>query len=181
MKLSFKHSLILAACAVAIFSIKALPFPALRGFQLSMTLALLLLARGGVSHRLGATAAGLLTAILLVAFSGAAPHPVFLGVMLPGMLIDLIVFLLPRTLSSTLLCTAAAGVAGSGPILSALCGQLLTGDHTLTTLQSSIRMHGSHFLFAMFGGLPVPFILKKLKAAGAVPAKIISPSRRKKR
>jgi hypothetical protein len=178
MKLTFKHSLLLAFCAVLIFAVIGIFHRNLDKFTVTLTLFFLLLAKAGISHRFTSTATGILATLLLLLIIGGNFAGLFRMIILPALIIDFLVLVYPTAINSPLRCTLTAGIAVSGPALWALASQLLSGSEPLKAVQNYLATFGVPTLFAMLGGLPVPAITSKVKAL--LPASGKSSASRKK-
>lgn len=171
MKLSLKDTLFLGFCAVFILCAKAalrlhLKIP---GHSMFFTLFFLLIARGCVQHRLAATFSGLLAGIMAVILGMGKGGPLILiKFVLPGLMVDLMAFLIPTMFESIILCMIAAGLAGATRFISTYLIDFLAGMDNEILLQHALIKSVSNILFAMAGGMAVPTVIKKLKAYGAV-------------
>ena len=171
MKLSLKDSLFLGFCAVFILSAKAalrlhLKIP---GHAMFFTLFFLLIARGCVKHRLAATLTGVLAGIIAVILGMGKGGPLILvKFALPGLVVDLMAFLLPGLFESVILCMITAGLAGATRFFSTILIDYLVGMDAEILLQHAVIKSISNIIFAMAGGIAVPTIISKLKAYGAV-------------
>jgi len=179
MKFSFKHSVLLAFCAVLIFVVNGLFQHKLDNFTITLTLLFLLFAKSGISHRFSAIATGFLASLLLLLLASADLASLSRTILLPALLIDLLVLIYPAAISSPLRCTLTAGVVASGPALWALGNQLFGGVAPARALHHYLATFGVPTLFAMLGGLPVPVLMSKLKIL--TPSSGKSTSARKKR
>lgn len=171
MKLSLKDALFLGFCAVFILCAKValrlhLKIP---GHSMFFTVFFLLIARGCVQHRLAATFSGLLAGIMAVILGMGKGGPLLLvKFVLPGLVVDLMAFLLPGLFESIILCVVTAGLAGSTRFLSTCLTDFLVGMDAKILLQHALIQSGSNMIFAMAGGIAVPTVIRKLKAYGAV-------------
>jgi len=179
MKFSFKHSVLLAFCAVFIFVVNGLFQNKLDNFTITLTLFFLLSAKSGISHRFSAVATGVLASLLLLLLASADLTGLSRTILLPAVLTDLLVLVYPATITSPLRCTLTAGVVASGPALWALGNQLYSGVAPVGALHHYLTTFGVPTLFAMLGGLPVPVLMSKLKIL--TPSSGKSTSARKKR
>jgi hypothetical protein len=171
MKLSLKDTLFLGFCAVFILCAKAalrlhLKIP---GHSMFFTVFFLFIARGCVQHRLAATFSGILAGIMAVILGMGKGGPLILiKFALPGLVVDLMAFILPGLFESILLCMITAGLAGATRFISTYLIDFLAGMDNEILLQHALIKSASNILFAMAGGMAVPTVIKKLKAYGAV-------------
>lgn len=171
MKLSLKDSLFLGFCSVFIVGAKAalrlhLKIP---GHSMFLTLFFMLIARGCVANRLAASFTGLLAGILAMGLGMGKGGPLLIiKFMLPGMVVDLMAFMLPGLFNSVILCMVTAGLAGSTRFFSTFIVDMLAGMDGEIVIQHALLKSAANVAFAMAGGAAVPAVIRKLKAYGAV-------------
>jgi len=171
MKVSLKDSLFLGFCSVFIVGAKAalrlhLKIP---GHSMFFTLFFLLTARGCVQNRLAATFTGMLAGIVAMTLGMGKGGPlVIIKFVLPGMVVDLMAFLLPGLFNSVILCMLTAGLAGSTRFISTFVVDTLAGMDADIVFQHALLKSAANIAFAMAGGAAVPAVITKLKAYGAV-------------
>lgn len=171
MKLSLKDTLFLGFCGVFILCAKA----ALRlhlkiaGHAMFFTLFFLLIARGCVVHRLAATIAGSFAGIMAVILGMGKGGPLILvKFIMPGLVVDLMAFLLPGLFESIILCMLTAGLAGATRFFSTYLIDYLVGMDADILLQHALIKSTGNIIFAMAGGVAVPSVIRKLRAHGAL-------------
>lgn len=171
MKYSLKDNLFLGFCAVFIISAKAalrlhLKIP---GHALFFTMFFLLIARGCVQRRLAATVTGLLAGIIAIILGMGKGGPlILLKFAFPGLVVDLMAFLLPGLFDSVLLCMLTGGLAGATRFFSTMLVDFLAGMDADILLQHALIQSFGNIVFAMAGAVAVPTVIRKLKAYGAV-------------
>lgn len=171
MKLSLKDTLFLGFCAVFILVAKTalrlhLKIP---GHAMFFTMFFLLIARGCVQYRLAATFCGVLAGIMTVILGMGKGGPLIcIKFALPGLIVDLMAYLLPGLFESVILCMITAGLAGATRFFSTYLIDFLVGMEVEILLQHAVIQSVGNILFAMAGGVAVPTVIRKLKAYGAV-------------
>jgi len=171
MKISLQDALFLGFCAVFILTAKAVLRLHLKvpGHSMFFILFFLLLARGCVQHRLAASFCALLAGIMaLILGMGKGGPLILIKFMLPGMVVDLMAGILPGMFQSLILCMLTAALAAATRFFSSYLIDILAGMDAGIVLQHALIKSIGNILFGMAGGIPVPAVIRKLRAYGAL-------------
>lgn len=140
------------------------------GHSMFYTIALLLLARGCVSFRWGATFAGTLSGTIALILGLGKGGPLILAKFLfPAIVIDLGAMVFPTMFASPVLIFLVAALASATKILNVILMDLLVRMDTTLVLQHALIEGAVAVAFGVLGSLLVPPVLKKLKARGIIP------------
>ena len=168
---SLKDSLFIGFCAVfAVLARLALRLKLhITGHSMLPTVFFLMLARGTVRYRFGATFAGLLAAAAAIFLGFAKGGPFTLvKYLLPAMAIDLLALLIPRAFGSYILGPLVGAVAGATKFFTEYATNYLIGMDPVVNLQRSLIEGGGALLFGTLAGLAVPVVIRRLKAYGVI-------------
>ena len=133
------------------------------------TIFFMLIARGCVHNRLAATFTGMLAGIMAMILGMGKGGPLLIiKFMLPGLVVDLMAFIIPGLFNSVMLCVLTAGLAGSTRFISTFVVDIMVGMNADIVLQHALFKSAANIAFAMAGGAMVPSVIRKLKAYGAV-------------
>lgn len=179
-KLPLKESLFLGFCAVFIlvFRMALRLHLHLPGHAMFFMVFFLLLARGSVDYRAGATFCGLIAGLgALVLGLGKAGPMILPKFLLPALVIDLGALLLPGLFGSTLLCLVVAAAASATKFLDNYAQDWLIGMDRQVRLRHALFEAGTAMAFGIVAGLLVVPVLRKLKAHGVISAKPATAAR----
>ena len=170
-RLSLKEALFIGFCAVFAVLIRMMFRLHLHisGHAMLVTAFFLLLARGSVCYRLGASFAGLLagSASIFLGFAKTGPLQLvkYLAV---ALVIDLAGLLMPNLFRSYFWCALVGGCAGATKFFTVYLVNYLAGMDRAINLQSSLLEAAGAVLFGILGGLLVPVVIRRLKAYGVI-------------
>jgi hypothetical protein len=171
MRLSLKDTIFIGFCAVFILTAKALLRLHLKipGHSMFFTLFFLLIARGCVRHWAAASFCGLLAGIMAVILGMGKGGPLILiKFLLPALMVDLMAGILPGMFQSVFLCALTGGLAASTRMLSTWLIDVLAGMEQEIVLQHMWLQGTGNILFGLAGAIPVPAVIRKLVAHGAI-------------
>lgn len=135
----------------------------IRGFSISATVFLLLYAKSIISHRFSCIATAGLASLLLLLFTGPGLVTLTRFLLLPALIIDLLMMLSARAISTAPACAMTALLAFSWSVVWLLFRQIIAGNGPLVALQNSFSAFGTEAIFAILGGLPVVYIAGKTR------------------
>ena len=170
-KLSLKDSLFLGFCAVFIIFSRAtmrlhLGIP---GHAMFFTIFFLMTAKGCVRHPLAATFTGFLAGIMAMVLGLGKSGPLMLLIMImPALVIDASLLVVPAALQSYLLSGLIAAVAASTKFIQVYVMDLMVGMDKGVILQHALLEASTAILFGTVGGLLIPPVIRKLKAFGVI-------------
>lgn len=170
-RLSLKESLFLGFCAVFILLFRVvlrlhLHIP---GHSMLFTIFFLFLARGCVDYRGASTCTGLLAGLGAFALGLGKMGPVLIpAFVLPGVVIDLGVMLIPKMFNSYVLCVLVAVSASATKFIITLIQDLLLGMDKTVMVQHAAFEAGTAMLFGTLAGLCVVPVIRRLEAYGLV-------------
>jgi hypothetical protein len=170
-RLSLKDALFIGFCAVfALLARLAMRLKLhITGHSMLPTVFFLMLARGSVRYRFGATFAGLLagSAAIFLGFAKGGPFTL-IKYLMPAMAIDLLALVMPRAFGSYLFSPLVGAAAGSTKFFSEYAKNYLIGMDPLVNIQRSLLEGGGAVLFGTLAGLAVPVVIRRLKAYGVI-------------
>jgi len=170
-RLSLKEALFIGFCAV--FAVLARVMLRLHlhvsGHAMLVTAFFLLLARGSVRYRLGASFAGLLAGSASI-FLGFAKNGPFMLVkyLAVAVVIDMAGLFFPRLFRNYFWCALVGGCAGATKFFTTYAINFLAGMDREVNILNSLLEAGGAIAFGMLGGLLVPVVLRRLKAYGVI-------------
>jgi hypothetical protein len=170
-KLSLKDSLFLGFCAVFIIFSRAtmrlhLGIP---GHAMFFTIFFLMTAKGCVRHPLASTFTGFLAGIMAMVLGLGKSGPLMLLIMImPALVIDASLLVVPAALQSYLLSGLIAAAAASTKFIQVYVMDLMTGMDKGVILQHALLEASTAVLFGIVGGLLIPPVIRKLKAFGVI-------------
>ena len=169
--LPLKESLFLGFCAVLILCTKA----ALRlhihipGHSMLFTIFFLMLVRACVSYRLSASFTGLLAGLMAMVLGMGKGGPlILLKFVLPAIIIDVSVLILPLMFESFILCAIVACAASATKFISIYIVDTLIGMDSTVVIQHALLKSSFSVGFGVLGSLFIPLVVKKLKAQGVI-------------
>lgn len=170
-KLTLRDSLFLGFCAVLIvvFRMAFRWHLGISGHSMFYTVALLLLARGCVPCRLGASYTGFLAGIMALLLGLGKGGPLIMAKFIfPALVIDLAVFLWPLCLTGFGSVALVAALASATKFFNTVLKDLLVGMDEVLALQHATLEAAAAVLFGVAGSLLVPPVLRKLKSRGTI-------------
>jgi hypothetical protein len=170
-RLSLKDALFIGFCAVFAVLTRVVMRLHLHvsGHAMLPTVFFLMLARGTVRYRFGATFAGLLagSAAIFLGFAKSGPF-ILVKYLLTAIVIDLLALLLPLAFRSYLLSALIGAAAGATKFFTEYGTNYLLGMDPVVNLQRSLLEAGGAVLFGTLAGLAVPVVIRRLKAYGVI-------------
>ena len=170
-ELPLKEALFLGFCAVFILFTRA----ALRlhlgipGHAMFFTVFFLLLARGCVPYRFSASFVGLLSGVMAVVLGLGRGGPlIMIKFVLPAVVVDVGVLLIPGVFGSFLLCALLAAAAASTKAIDTILVDYLVGMDKTIILQHALLKSLGGVVFGVAGSLLIPPVIRKLRAYGAI-------------
>jgi hypothetical protein len=170
-RLSLKEALFIGFCAVfAVLSRVMMRLHLhLSGHAMLPTVFFLMLARGTVRYRFGATFAGLLagSAAVFLGFAKSGPF-ILVKYLLTAVMIDVLAFLVPRAFRSFLFAPIIGAAAAGTKFFTEYSTNYLLGMDPVVNLQRSLLEAGGAVIFGALAGLMVPVVIRRLKAYGVI-------------
>jgi hypothetical protein len=170
-RLSLKEALFIGFCAVFAVLTRVVMRLHLHvsGHAMLSTVFFLMLARGSVRYRFGATFAGLLagTAAIFLGFAKNGPL-ILVQYLLIAVVIDLLGLLLPWAFRSFFLSALVGAAAGSTKFFTEYGTNFMLGMDPVVNLQFSLIEGGWAVFFGALAGLAVPVVIRRLKAYGVI-------------
>lgn len=171
MRISLKDALFLGFCAIFILSAKAVLRLHLKvpGHSMFFTLFFLLIARGCVRYRMAASVSALLAGVMAIIMGMGKGGPlIVVKFLIPGLVVDLVAGVVPGLFTSIWLCVFAAALAAATRFFGDCLMDYLMGMDPDILLRHAMVKSLGNVLFGMAGGIPVPAVIRKLKAYGAI-------------
>jgi len=169
--LPLKEALFLGFCAVFILFTRA----ALRlhlgipGHAMFFTLFFLMLARACVPYRFASSFVGLLSGVMVVVLGLGKGGPlIMLKFVLPAIVVDIGVMLVPIVFGSYLLCALLAALAASTKMIDTYVVDSLVGMEQAIIFQHALLKASGGVFFGVIGSLLIPPVVRKLRAYGVV-------------
>jgi hypothetical protein len=170
-RLSLKDALFIGFCAVFAVLVRVVMRLHLRisGHAMLPTVFFLMLARGSVRYRFGATFAGLLagTAAIFLGFAKSGPF-ILVKYLLSAVVIDLLALLLPWAFRNYFFSALLGAAAGATKFFTEYGTNVLLGMDPVVNLQRSLLEAGGAVFFGTLAGLGVPVVIRRLKAYGVI-------------
>jgi len=171
-RFTMREALLLGFCATFIVLTKATLRMKLgiSGHSMFFLLFFLLLARGIVPKTGAAILVGLLAGGISIGLGLAHKGPIImLNFLLPALVIDLAGIFLPQMTTRLLACLLVAAIAAAGKGISGAAVEFFAGAPTTIILRKAVIEGAGAVLFGLLGSLPVPSIIRKLRANRLIP------------
>lgn len=172
-RFTMREALMLGFCATFIVLTKATLRMKLgiSGHSMFFMLFFLLLSRGMVQKAGAATLVGLLAGGMSLALGMGGKGPLkMLNFLLPALVVDGAAFFVPRFPFIYPACILVAGIAAASKGVHTAALELMVGAPPRVVMHKAALEGLFGALFGMLGALPVPAILRKLRASGIIPS-----------
>jgi hypothetical protein len=171
-RFTMREALLLGFCATFIVLTKATLRMKLgiSGHSMFFMLFFLLLSRGFVQKTGAATLVGLLAGIMSLALGMGGKGPIkILNFVLPALVVDGAGIFFPGLPFSYVACILVGGVAAACKGIHSAALEMLAGAPANIVIQKALLEGFFGSIFGMFGSVPVPAIIRKLRTNRLIP------------